>query len=92
MSQHLSLSGMAKTLLFRIIYKRNVNLHKITNAVESVQGARIRRLNLISKGKKVVGTIAVEVSQLIDFDQIMLRIRKNRGISMIERISDVSCS
>lgn len=49
---------MGKTFFLRIIYRNAGNLHKITSSVESVNGAKIRHLNFISKGKSFVGVIA----------------------------------
>lgn len=81
---------MGKTFFLRIIYRNAVSLHKITSSVESVKGAKIRHLNFISKGKSFVGVIAFEASQLIDFEKIMMLIRRNRDISEVERIMDGS--
>jgi uncharacterized protein with ACT and thioredoxin-like domain len=81
---------MKDTFLLRIIYSNAISLHKITSIVESVKGARIRHLNFISKGKNFVGVIAFEVSQLIDFEQIIVLIRSSGDISKVERISDTT--
>jgi hypothetical protein len=81
---------MSKTFFLRIIYRNAGNLHKITSSVESVNGAKIRHLNFISKGKSFVGVIAFEASQLIDFEKIMTLIRRNRDIAEVERIMDSS--
>jgi hypothetical protein len=81
---------MSNTFFLRVIYRNAVSLHKITTIVESVKGAKIRHLNFISKGKSFVGVIAFEASQLIDFEQIMALMRRNRDISEVERIMDGS--
>jgi hypothetical protein len=81
---------MSNTFFLRIIYRNAVSLHKITSIVESVKGAKIRHLNFISKGKNFVGVIAFEASQMMDFEQIMVLIRRNRDISEVERIMDGS--
>lgn len=81
---------MGKTFFLRIIYRNAVSLHKITSSVESVNGAKIRHLSFISKGKKFVGIIAFEASQLIDFEKILTLIRRNGDISEVERIMDAS--
>ncbi|MCE6987565.1 ACT domain-containing protein [Dyadobacter sp. CY323] len=79
---------MKDTFLLRIIYRNAISLHKITTIVESVKGAKIKHLNFINKGKTFVGVIAFEVSQLIDFEQIIVLIRRNGDISQVERISE----
>jgi hypothetical protein len=79
---------MKDTFRLRIIYRNALSLHKITSIVESVKGARIRHLSFISKGKIFVGTIAFEAAQLVDFEQIIILIRRNGDISEIERISE----
>ncbi|NIJ55083.1 hypothetical protein [Dyadobacter arcticus] len=79
---------MKDTFLLKIIYRNAVSLHKITSVVESVKGAKIKHLNFISRGKTFVGIIAFEVTQLIDFEQIIVLIRRNGDISEIERVSD----
>jgi hypothetical protein len=81
---------MSKIFFLKIIYRSAVSLHKITSIVESVKGAKIKHLNFISKGKKFIGVIAFEASQLIDFQQIMNLIRRNRDISEVEQVTDVS--
>jgi hypothetical protein len=80
---------MNDVFLLRIIYRDAVSLHKITSTVESVNGAKIKRLDFRSKGKIFVGIIAFEVSRLIDFEHIMLLIRRNRDISRVERVADM---
>jgi hypothetical protein len=83
---------MKDTFLLRIIYRNAISLHKITSIVESVKGAKIKHLNFIHKGKAFVGVIAFEVSQLIDFEQIIVLIRRNGDISQVERVSaDTLC-
>ena len=81
---------MNDIFLLRIIYRDAVSLHKITSTVESVNGARIKRLDFRSKGKKFVGIIAFEVSRLIDFEHIMLLIRRNSNIYKVERVADMT--
>ena len=81
---------MKDTFLLRIIYRNAISLHKITSIVESVKGAKIKHLKFINKGKTFVGVIAFEVSQLIDFEQIIVLIRRNGDISQVERISEES--
>ncbi|KQS27689.1 hypothetical protein [Dyadobacter sp. Leaf189] len=84
---------MNDTFLLRINYRNAASLHKITATVESVEGAKIKRLNFRSKGKSFVGIIAFEVSRLIDFERIIVLIRRNRDISEVERVSDLTlCS
>jgi hypothetical protein len=82
---------MGTTFLFRIVYRSGVTPHAITSTVESVEGVRIQRLTLVSKGKNFVGTIAIEVSRLMDFAQVMSRIRKSRGISKVEQLNGSYC-
>ena len=81
---------MSKIFFLKIIYKNAVSLHKITSTVESVNGAKIKHLNFISKGKSFVGVIAFEATQMIDFERIFKRIRRNRNISDVEQIMDAS--
>ena len=81
---------MSKIFFLKIIYKNAVSLHKITSTVESVNGAKIKHLNFISKGKSFVGVIAFEATQMIDFERIFKRIRRNRNISDVEQIMDTS--
>jgi uncharacterized protein with ACT and thioredoxin-like domain len=79
---------MSNTFFLRIIYRNSVSLHKITSIVESVKGANIIHLKFIRKGKKFVGAIAFEASQLIDFEHILHLIRRNRDIAEVQEITD----
>ena len=81
---------MGNTFFLRISYRNTVNLYNITSIVESVKGTRIRHLNFKGKGKSFVGVIAFEVSRLIDFERIMMLIRRNRDISEVHQIGDAS--
>jgi hypothetical protein len=81
---------MNDIFLLRINYRNAVSLHKITSTVESVEGAKIKHLTFKSKGKIFVGIIAFEVSRLIDFEKILILIRRNGDISQVERVSDMT--
>ncbi|MCE7070430.1 MULTISPECIES: hypothetical protein [Dyadobacter] len=81
---------MSKIFFLKIIYRSAVSLHKITSIVESFNGARIKHLNFISKGRVFVGVIAFEASQLIDFERILNLIKRNRDISEVEQITEAS--
>ncbi|TLV03599.1 hypothetical protein [Dyadobacter luticola] len=83
---------MKNIFLLRIIYRNAVSLHKITTIVESVKGAKIKHLNFDHSGKSFVGIIAFEVTQMIDFEQIVVLIRRNGDISQVERVPSTALS
>ncbi len=83
---------MKKTYQIKIAYRNNLSLHKITSLIESVKGVKIKQLNLISKGKDFVGTLAVEVSHLIELDSVVELIRSNREVSKVEKLYPNSLS
>ncbi|QRR00975.1 hypothetical protein [Dyadobacter sandarakinus] len=78
---------MKDIFLLRVIYRNGLSLYNITTTVESVNGAKIQHLNLISKGRDFVGTISVEVANILDFDQIVRLIKRNQDISRVEKVT-----
>ena len=78
---------MKNTYLIKIAYRKNLSLHKITSLIESVKGVKIKHLNLIIKGKNFVGVLALEVSQLIDLDAVVILVRSNREVSNVEKLN-----
>jgi len=77
---------MKNTYQIKIAYRNNQSLYKITSLIESVKGVKIKHLNLMSKGKDIVGVLSVEVAHLIELDSVVRLIQSNREVSAVEKV------
>ncbi len=71
---------MNNTYQLKLSYPKTISLHIITSLVESVNGVRIQRLNFISKGKDVAGTVIFEASDLFKFNSVVRLIRSRHEV------------
>jgi hypothetical protein len=56
---------MKNTYQLKLKYPASLSVHNITSLVESVNGVKIQRLNIISRGWDFVGVVVVEASGLL---------------------------
>lgn len=73
-----------KTYQLKLTYPETLSVHHITSLVESVKGVRIRRLNVIGRGREFVGDLVVEASGLLHYDSLVERIRSRHEVLLDE--------
>jgi hypothetical protein len=75
---------MKNTYQLKLKYPASLSVHNITSLVESVNGVKIQRLNIISRGRDFVGVVVVEASGLLHYDSLIRLIRSRKEVCLEE--------
>lgn len=83
-NSRLNLNAMKNTYQLKLKYPATFSLHHITSLMESVNGIRIQRLNVISKGCDFVGVIVVEAAGRLHYNYLVKLIRSREEVQIEE--------